>query len=118
MISMIFLVISIRKNYVFANIGPRLTNLIRWIGLSTYPLYLIHQPFSAPFMGALLEHGFNPWLVLCIGIAANVILAIGIAVFAEPFVRIRFERLIDPLFKYLPTNKWELGRGRNPLEKI
>ncbi|WP_343611505.1 acyltransferase [Novosphingobium sp.] len=115
-VSLLFFVFSIYRNDLFDRMSPRLKIAIRWIGLSTYPLYLIHQPFSEPVLGALLKQGFNPWAVLAFGLGANIALALGIAIYLEPLLRDRFEVIADRLFTYLPVEKWGLNRYRDPLD--
>lgn len=116
LLALVFFVFSIHRNDLFEGMSPRLKIAIRWIGLSTYPLYLFHQPFSEPVLGAMLKQGFNPWAVLGFGLIVNIALALGIAIYVEPFVRDRFERIADRLFAYLPVEKWGLNRHRDPLE--
>lgn len=115
-LSLLFFTFSIYRNDLFEKMSPKLKIAIRWVGLSTYPLYLFHQPFSEATLGALLKHGFNPWAVLAFGLVANIALALGIAIYVEPLVRDRFEKIADKLFAYLPVEKWGLNAYRDPLD--
>lgn len=80
------IVASIRWNNTLAGFGPRFVNVIRSIGLMTYPLYLLHQ-----FVGYLIINAMRQYVpdsaALVVAIAVCLSLAFAVSKYAEPAVR-------------------------------
>jgi peptidoglycan/LPS O-acetylase OafA/YrhL len=77
---------SIRWNSVLAGFGPRFVNIMRRVGLMTYPLYLLHQ-----FVGYVIIDTMRQYVAdsaaLVIAIAVCLFLAFVISRYVEPAVR-------------------------------
>lgn len=83
---------SIRWNgAVHAIIGPHVGK-IRILGLMTYPLYLLHQPFGEPLTYWAIRAGIPPPVSLIVSLAIVLALSVLVAIRIEPRVR----RLMTP----------------------
>jgi len=56
----------------------------RILGLTTYPLYLLHDVVGAALIGALFRAGANKYIALATGLATVMFVAVFIAVAIEP----------------------------------
>jgi peptidoglycan/LPS O-acetylase OafA/YrhL len=73
---------------------PRFAYAIRLAGLTTYPLYLLHQACGAAFLYWLSEAGLGPLPSLVIAFSAILAMATIVAGLIEPVVRRYTDRLI------------------------
>jgi len=69
--------------------NPKINYVVRLLGLTTYPLYLLHDVVGAALIGKLVQIGVNPYGALGISIAAVVATSIAIAAFIEPALQKR-----------------------------
>jgi peptidoglycan/LPS O-acetylase OafA/YrhL len=80
------IVASIRWNNALVGFGPHFVNIMRVIGLMTYPLYLLHQ-----FVGYVIINTMRQYVsdsaALVIAIAVCLFLAFVVSRYAEPAVR-------------------------------
>ena len=80
----------------------RHANTIRTIGLMTYPLYLIHQPFGELVLLRLLEAGCPLAPALVAAILLTVGLAAVVAVWLEPPLQAVTKQMLRALGQHLP----------------
>jgi peptidoglycan/LPS O-acetylase OafA/YrhL len=59
----------------------------RWLGLLTYPLYLLHQPIALFVIFVASRLHIGPHLAWCSGVAAAVVTAAWVTSRAEPWVK-------------------------------
>jgi peptidoglycan/LPS O-acetylase OafA/YrhL len=57
------------------------------MGLSTYPLYLIHNPIGGAVMGPALHAGMPAWPATMSGLIASIAVSLLICQLGEPWVR-------------------------------
>ena len=90
-------------------------DLLRRIGLMTYPLYLIHFTTGA-FLYAEMEEYFElpPYLASVLDVAAVIVLAWLIAQYAEVFLRRALKRPFDLLFLQFRTLAYPSAKRRTP----
>lgn len=79
LVALAAIVVSLRFSF-----GGRLT---RQIGLSTYPLYLVHQIVGAVPLGVLIRAGVNPYAAFALVLVGTVAFSWFVAVHIEPYVR-------------------------------
>lgn len=102
--SVVGIVASVRWNDVLQRfISPRLT---RTLGLTTYPLYLLHHMLGLALAEELAALGLSRWPTLVVTISAMFALAVFVALVLEPPVAAVLRRLID-----------RPGRGPSPAER-
>lgn len=90
------IVASVLANTVAWRLFGRWANTIRYIGLATYPLYLLHDVLGSVLMSVL--RGSTVWLIMAVMIGLSFI----VAIYAEP-----------PVQKWLrsqPIWNWRLSR--------
>jgi peptidoglycan/LPS O-acetylase OafA/YrhL len=87
-LAVLAIAISIQCN---AQLGanPKINSVVRLLGLTTYPLYLLHDVVGAALIGRLVQLGVNPYSALVVSIAAVVVASIVIAAFVEPAIQKR-----------------------------
>ncbi|WP_454883794.1 acyltransferase family protein [Sphingomonas oryzagri] len=83
---------SIRWNGAVHGIVGSHAGKIRVVGLMTYPLYLLHQPFGEPLTAWAIRAGVPPSLGLILSLAVVLTLSALVAVWMEP----RLRRLMAP----------------------
>ncbi|MGH1587938.1 acyltransferase family protein [Methylobacterium phyllosphaerae] len=82
-----FVAASITCNrYVSAAIG-RYSSCIRAVGLSTYPIYLVHEPLGKPIVLYLLRQGWSPYFAFSTATVVIVSAGILVALWLEPRLR-------------------------------
>ena len=74
--------------FVFAHVEIAPSNLLRRLGLMTYPLYLVHNVSGRALEARLIEIGANKWLALGVSVAAVIALSWIICIAWEPLVRV------------------------------
>ncbi len=87
--------LSIRWCERFAALSPRIRQLLRHLGLATYPLYLIHFFLGVVMTRELVRLGMPAMGAFVLTLAALTALSIGIAVWIEPGVRRPLRKLLD-----------------------
>ena len=75
--------------------GPRTASLLKFAGLLSYPLYLIHQHVGIVIMIAMLRLGVGGEGALAIAILCVLGLAAAIAAWIEPEMRRRLARILS-----------------------
>ena len=83
-------------------IGPLTQRAIRFLALTTYPLYLLHDLVGASVMKYLLEMRINQWVSLSVSCLLMIALASIITAFVEQAVR----RQILRLWGILVSTRW------------
>jgi peptidoglycan/LPS O-acetylase OafA/YrhL len=99
--------LSVRFNS-FIGANSKVAFLARVIGLTTYPLYLLHNIIGAALIGYLVRSGLNQYAALLFTIAAVVSLSAAIAVVFEPIAQRRLRTKIDHIrasFVFAPHSK-------------
>lgn len=75
--------------------GPRMGQLLRNLGLITYPLYLLHEVIAGALFHHAMRAGLGPVTGLCVALAGAMGLAYLTVRYAEPVVRRRASRSLD-----------------------
>jgi hypothetical protein len=84
-IAVALIVFSTKYNRtISAGTGARGRNVLRLVGMATYPLYLIHYVWAGVFVLALRLLGLAIWPAICGGSACFIVLSFFIARFVEP----------------------------------
>ncbi|RDE05301.1 hypothetical protein [Sphingomonas aracearum] len=65
-------------------ISPSIGRMLRWMGLITYPLYLIHIHVGLPIATAVARGGGPVPAGIALGIAASIAAAAVVAIWLEP----------------------------------
>lgn len=76
-------------------LGPRALRLIRLAGLSTYPLYLLHDVVGAAMLRALVVAGVQQYLALALACAGMAGLSVAVTAVAEPVLRAGLAAVLD-----------------------
>lgn len=100
--------LSVRHNERLLRALGRGAPALRAIGLSTYPLYLLHTFVGVLAMRATLALGLDPVASLLAGILAAVAAALTVSAWIEPALRRRLRGLID---RHLQPRGGLLGRA-------
>ncbi len=100
--AMLSIGMSIKYNTVMERLFKRRRNLIRTIGLITYPLYLIHEPAGAWLQFELLAFGCPPMSALVMAAGFSIVLAIIIAIWLEPVLQNQVRKCLAILGSRLP----------------
>jgi peptidoglycan/LPS O-acetylase OafA/YrhL len=79
--------LSVAYNGKLWTVFGRHNRLIRFLGLLTYPLYLIHGPVGGAVLVLGQAAGLSPWLSVPLGLGAGIVAALFICVVAEPLIR-------------------------------
>ncbi|WP_232629374.1 acyltransferase family protein [Methylobacterium sp. Leaf118] len=87
--------LSVRFNAALLRGLGRGAPALRALGLSTYPLYLLHTFVGVLAMRAALALGTDPAMGLTLGIAASVAAALAVSGWIEPGLRAALRRRID-----------------------
>lgn len=106
--------LSVRTNEHLLRMLGRGAPALRAIGLSTYPLYLLHTFVGVLAMRAMLALGLDPLASLAAGIAAAVLAALAVSGWIEPVLRRRLRGLID---RHLQPRDGLLGRAASTRRK-
>jgi len=80
------ILLGIRYNVAWRS-STSLVNLLRVLGLMTYPLYLLHQNIGAVAMGTLRRWGADPGLALTTASAAVLLLSWIVVTWLEPVIK-------------------------------
>jgi peptidoglycan/LPS O-acetylase OafA/YrhL len=80
------MILSIRFNDQFG-INSRINTTLRILGLTTYPLYLLHDVVGAAIIGRLVQAGISPYPALIISLIIVLGISSSIAMMIEPQVR-------------------------------
>lgn len=94
LLAVLGILLSVRFNSVVAG-NPNIAYAARVLGLTTYPLYLLHDGVGAALIGYLYRSGLNRYAALMIGIAVVTAAAVAIALLLEPMVKRRLGFAID-----------------------
>jgi peptidoglycan/LPS O-acetylase OafA/YrhL len=84
--------------------GGRWQSLTRILGLSTFPLYLLHERLGAAVIAASEAFGVGGWWSFIAGTSIPLLLSIVIAAKIEPAVRKAMASFIDERVIYLSRN--------------
>jgi len=74
---------------------PHLPRIARVLGLTTYPLYLLHDITGAALLGLLVRHGIPDYVALVISLAFVFVVSALIAMLLEPVLQRWFVKQID-----------------------
>lgn len=77
--------------------------LSRQIGLSTYPLYLVHSLMAGVFMGVALRAGAGIYISITIALAGVTVSAFGLSYWVEPQARRLMTSGYDVIFSFLDS---------------
>jgi peptidoglycan/LPS O-acetylase OafA/YrhL len=75
---------------------PWVSKVMRQIGLSTYPLYLVHTALGVSLMTVMLKHRFTPWLSVFSGLVLSIVGAVVIALLIEPTLQRVLRSILTP----------------------
>lgn len=79
-------------------VSPPTASVLRMVGLTTYPLYLIHDNFGAFALRTLLDRGFNRYVALGAAVSLCIVSGFLVAIILEPpiqrVIRMIFDRAI------------------------
>lgn len=75
----------VTKDRIAGHIGP-LAGPLRWMGLMTYPLYLVHIHAGGPVLVEALHWGLSPVLAMALAAVVSLVLAGVLASLVEPSV--------------------------------
>ncbi|WFU70965.1 acyltransferase [Bradyrhizobium sp. CB2312] len=92
--SVALLYMSAKFNYVFRDQKKALA-VARTLGLTTYPLYLLHNAVGGALMGYLVRMGLDRYPALGLTLVAMVLAAAFIAVAIEPIAQRAFRSIFD-----------------------
>jgi peptidoglycan/LPS O-acetylase OafA/YrhL len=98
-LSIALMVVMIRYNGALTAIGKSFASAMRILGLSTYPLYLIHYPIGTWIAGRLYQAGYGWPVSLSASLISVIVAAVVIAQFPECWLR----RVIRSLLSLFPT---------------
>jgi peptidoglycan/LPS O-acetylase OafA/YrhL len=79
--------------------------LLRRLGLMTYPLYLIHNVTGGAVMGALVNRGASSRVALWLAIAFVIVLSWWVSLVPEPALQRRARSLLNEL-----GSRWRFTR--------
>jgi peptidoglycan/LPS O-acetylase OafA/YrhL len=96
--AMVFMIMAARFNRVVSEaIGRRAQRSIRFVGLTTYPLYLVHNAWLGVFLLPLTALGFALSWSVWLGVICVIILSIVITAWLEPALQARTRAAIDAI---------------------
>ncbi|MBP2200323.1 acyltransferase family protein [Pantoea cypripedii] len=96
LLSSLFIYLSVEFNeYVAEVIGKGGGKIVRILGLSTYPLYLIHQLVGSALMGKLSSFGISQTNCLISALSAMFVLSLAISIFIEPKLRLIITPVVE-----------------------
>lgn len=75
---------SLYSHQIATVVGARGRSALRILGLSTYPLYLIHSVLGAATLKVALENGMPPNSALALAILVPLLSSITMAIYVEP----------------------------------
>ncbi len=67
--------------------GARVRTIARWVGLMTFPLYLIHNSLGAYLLGLIIKAGVPIYPAFCIAVVVVIIVSFVISRSLEPLLR-------------------------------
>ncbi len=105
LIAMTILILSVKYNERMHDAVGSRAPFVRRLGLSTYPLYLIHDPVGAVALGLLLRASAPPYLALALVLGLLVTLSIMLdrpEQWLRRATRSAFAKLKDPAVKAAP----------------
>ena len=94
-LSIVLMILAIRYNGAFAGIGEFFTSAMRLLGLSTYPLYLIHYPIGTWITGRLYQAGYGWPVSISASLMSVIIAAVVIAMYPERWLRRAIRSLLS-----------------------
>lgn len=94
-LSIAFIVWSVRANALLHRQSPRVVRMIQTAGAMTYPLYLLHQIVGGALMGWMVSSGINRWTALFAAMALVFLATWIIAKHAEPLLQKWTKRAVD-----------------------
>lgn len=96
LVAMLVIIISIRFNHVaLAFAGNRLRRAVRLVGLSTYPLYLVHYVAGGMFAWVLVQGGAGIDVAIAGAAVCVIALSIIMAATIEPWVQSVLRRALN-----------------------
>jgi peptidoglycan/LPS O-acetylase OafA/YrhL len=87
LLAIAMMVLMVRAPERFAPRTRRTRNVLRRLGLATYPLYLLQNVFGASLMHGLVDAGLPGYVALVGAITIVLAAAFTVALLAEPAVR-------------------------------
>jgi peptidoglycan/LPS O-acetylase OafA/YrhL len=100
--AVISIMVSIKYNRHLVRYFNCRPNIVRTIGLVTYPLYLVHVPVGSWVQCKLLAFGCPPMSALVIAAGFSILLATIIATTLEPLLQKQVRKLLDRFEHRLP----------------
>lgn len=94
LVAVLAIPLSVGLNSTLAG-NPNVAYAARVLGLTTYPLYLLHDGVGAALIGYLYRSGFDRYVALGIGIIAVVSASVAIALMLEPLLKRQLGFMID-----------------------
>jgi peptidoglycan/LPS O-acetylase OafA/YrhL len=79
------------------NLGVRSRELLRKLGLMSYPIYLMHEAIGGTLIGYLDERGMNPILAQVAGAVVVMMASLIVVRYLEPRAKKLLMRVVDPV---------------------
>jgi peptidoglycan/LPS O-acetylase OafA/YrhL len=95
--SMVFFWLAVSNNARMHAMPAWVLQLLRRLGLMTYPLYLIHNVTGGAVMGALVNRGASSMVALWLAIAFVIVLSWWVSLVPEPALQQRARSLLNEL---------------------
>lgn len=109
--SMLFFWIVVKKNDALQQLPPAVLQLLRRLGLMTYPLYLLHNVTGGALMGTFVEWGAPTVAALWLAIACIVALSWWVSTVPEPWLQKSARTLLDSI-EARWQSRWMRGQVR------
>ena len=85
---------------------------IRLVGLTTYPLYLLHSLIGLPTIALLTGSGVSRYASLAVGIGASIAVSMLVATALEPWLQTRFDRVRRGAEKLVAQQRFSFSAPR------
>jgi peptidoglycan/LPS O-acetylase OafA/YrhL len=110
--AMLFFWIAVSNNTRMLALPTWTLQVLRRLGLMTYPLYLLHNVAGGAMMGVLASRGLSPGLALWLTIACVTGLSWWVSAFPEPVLQQWSRAVFETI-----ANRWPPGRTAHRLTK-
>lgn len=115
LVAMAFIIAAVRFNQnVSEALGRRARQSIRFVGLTTYPLYLVHCAWLGLFLLPLTALGIALSWSLWLGVVGVIILSVAITAWLEPALQARTRSAIDAVGDAFAPGLFVKGSRPNP----
>ena len=109
---------SIRWNNSVHRLVGRRAACIRTVGLMTYPLYLLHQPFGVLLTAWWLRRGIPAPLALMLAISVVLAMSLIVVTKLEPLLRRRIRPILDAATAHVDRRVPWIGRQTEAISCI